>query len=425
MHKIIIHKFRQISKAEIDLKDFTLFIGQQASGKSTIAKLIYFFKNVNNLLYVLLMRRTQPDKIIDELTDTINSEFIKAFSPFDKTNIFHITYQYENKCCISISFEKSEIVTTKINKSLQSKIFGLINEFLKGSNVYQYAQNADLQRSDAAYHTANKIFSQPNNFLFIPAGREITVSYSERLQQDFFAGLDYTLDDNILRLFMRHSKSLIDYYAKRNGFEVLFNEGSIYSTLRRYVESILKGRYESNNGEKIYYNDNNSVPLRNTSSGQQESIRIIQDAINILDGGNPVTRIIEEPEAHLFPSAQKSLVQLLALIFNQTHSQLIITTHSLHVLATFNNLLYYSKVLKESPDKKKQLEEYFGTIGISDIADIKPEKFAVYALNVSAADSNDYCKSLIDIETNLIGENAIDESSEKIYDDFNFMYSII
>ena len=130
------------------------------------------------------------------------------------------------------------------------------------------------------------------------------------------------------------------------------------------------------------------------------------------------------PRRSFFPTAQKNLIQLLALIFNKTHSQLIITTHSLHVLATFNNLLYYSKVLQENPTKRAQLEDYFGTIGISEIADIKPDNFSAYSLNTTA-DTDDYCKSLIDSETNLIGDNAIDESSENIYEDFNFMYSII
>ena len=44
MQKLIIDNFKQITHAEIEIKDFLLLIGPQASGKSTIAKLIYFFK---------------------------------------------------------------------------------------------------------------------------------------------------------------------------------------------------------------------------------------------------------------------------------------------------------------------------------------------------------------------------------------------
>ena len=55
MQKIVIRNFRQISQAELEVKDFLFLIGEQASGKSTIAKLIYFFKSLKqdyfNLLY--------------------------------------------------------------------------------------------------------------------------------------------------------------------------------------------------------------------------------------------------------------------------------------------------------------------------------------------------------------------------------------
>ncbi len=55
MQKIIIKNFRQIPYAEIEIKKLLLLIGEQASGKSTLAKLIYFFKSLKedyfNLVY--------------------------------------------------------------------------------------------------------------------------------------------------------------------------------------------------------------------------------------------------------------------------------------------------------------------------------------------------------------------------------------
>lgn len=43
--KLIICNFGAIASAEINLKDFNIFIGEQGSGKSTIAKLITIFQN--------------------------------------------------------------------------------------------------------------------------------------------------------------------------------------------------------------------------------------------------------------------------------------------------------------------------------------------------------------------------------------------
>ena len=42
MQKIVIKNFGPIEDAEIDIKKILVLIGEQASGKSTIAKLIYF-----------------------------------------------------------------------------------------------------------------------------------------------------------------------------------------------------------------------------------------------------------------------------------------------------------------------------------------------------------------------------------------------
>ena len=46
MQKLYIKNFRQITEAEIEIRDIMFLIGEQASGKSTIAKLIYFFKSL-------------------------------------------------------------------------------------------------------------------------------------------------------------------------------------------------------------------------------------------------------------------------------------------------------------------------------------------------------------------------------------------
>jgi len=46
MEKLVIDSFLDFKKLEIDVKKFTILIGQQASGKSLIAKLTYFFKTL-------------------------------------------------------------------------------------------------------------------------------------------------------------------------------------------------------------------------------------------------------------------------------------------------------------------------------------------------------------------------------------------
>lgn len=44
MEKLIIKKFGAIKNAEVDIKKYTLVIGNTSTGKSTIAKLVCIFR---------------------------------------------------------------------------------------------------------------------------------------------------------------------------------------------------------------------------------------------------------------------------------------------------------------------------------------------------------------------------------------------
>ena len=81
---------------------------------------------------------------------------------------------------------------------------------------------------------------------------------------------------------------------------------------------------------------------------------IILKSLNYINStGGGYTIYIEEPEAHLFPTAQKRIVQLLARTFNNTNSnfQIIVTTHSPYILSSFNNLIYENKTRKNKWNK--------------------------------------------------------------------------
>ena len=266
--------------------------------------------------------------------------------------------------------------------------------------------------------------------LYIPAGRNITVAFSEQFQMLFFGQLSDKQqhiggnEEEIIRQFMLHSKSLVDFFS--NGYRKKLDNpfGRLVLSI---AKKILKGSYKNENGtESIQVDDKNSVSLGNASSGQQESIRIIQDLIFILSTNIDSTRIIEEPEAHIYPEAQKLLIELMVLIANHCHSQMIVTTHSPYVLSTFNNMLYYTKVLKAHPSKREELEQHF----LSETLNTANEEFMGINANHFEAYSLDpardmYCQSIKDNKTELIGDNFFDTETEKLNDDFAFLYNLM
>lgn len=126
-------------------------------------------------------------------------------------------------------------------------------------------------------------------------------------------------------------------------------------------------------------------------------------------------RIIEEPEAHLFPAAQKKIVELLGLVFNNARSplQLIITTHSPYVLTSLNNLIQASIISKNSAKSKELVNKIIPKEII-----IENSFLNAYAFKEGKAES------IIDNETGLIYSEYLDLVSEEIAVQFDQLLDV-
>lgn len=165
------------------------------------------------------------------------------------------------------------------------------------------------------------------------------------------------------------------------------------------IREVFKADYISeSDGEKLYFDEKHWVKLMYGSSGQQEVLWILMLAfIIILEKRNSFV-IIEEPEAHLFPIAQKNVIHLIALMVNVTKSRVIITTHSPYILTSMNILLYSDKV-ERFPGKKNPI--------IQKNMRIQYETFAAMKLDYKLR----YMENLMDEESHMISTDYIDEVS--------------
>jgi len=451
MQKIKIDRFRQISHAEIELRDFVFLIGPQASGKSTIAKLIYLFKTLKQDYISFfeddgheINQNTICQSFIKKIQDNFAIYFGKTFfldDDFLVTYFFSVEKNYsatlsKQNGTLNIQFSDKQWVALN-NESRQ-----LIKELKRvdNNNISKVTKLNTIfyeQRRKKILSAANQIFCDERECLFLPAGRNITVSYPDQFQMLFYGELrsavydkklDNSIDIQLMRDFINYSTLLKDYFLGQH-LDLNYDMTSPFEKkLSANIFGILRGEYQNEGGyEKMVHENGLYTPLSKASSGQQEVIRLIQDAMYIYNESLKASRIIEEPETHLFPHAQQLLIQLLILVANKTENQIIITTHSPHVLATFNNLLYYSRVLKQSDSTiRTEIEKRFGTEGFDEgkkeRLNISIDKFQAYALDPR---EDVYCKSIVDNTTELIGENNIDMATEDIYDDFDFLYSLI
>ena len=199
MQKIIVRNFGPIVEAEIEIKGLTILIGEQASGKSTLAKLIYFFKTIKKDIYNLARYESvsfdDPNndlELIGKVIENFKTKFKKYFGAVSNLpNDYFIEFRFSDINYIriapvpgnrlNIAFEDAtfyQIIRSLRNNTPAISRLNLTNDF-DGLRFYENRLNEDLDR----------LFSDNFEPLFVPAGRNITVSYPQEFKDFFLAGL--------------------------------------------------------------------------------------------------------------------------------------------------------------------------------------------------------------------------------------------
>ena len=460
MQKIIIKNFGPIKEAEIDIKQVLVLIGEQASGKSTIAKLIYFFETLNDDYKEHLNDSIRLNIVAKTLEELIKNKFYKFYGSHylkhDLEILFYFDTKIETEKFIKIEYfiDDIDIQISTLLKEDYDHYFNLIRnsnllpenldnanlsqeEFIKiaslipAFNRIKLSQNIELQ--------SKLIFKNKHEYsIFIISGRNATVQYNDLFEKQLYAYVQNKIENNNnlkLQLQKQTSDEILtmkfmeEVSNNRNLFRI--NGGTFESMLRfadnkdillkteKKIEEILKGKYKVDKlGESILVKNNINVRIENASSGQQESIRILQDLFIGILRNDKVLRIIEEPEAHLFPIAQKQMVELLALMVNQNEGNtLIITTHSPYILTSFNNLLYAYTVVEEDKDVESQVEKI-----VEKEFRLNPKNFAAYTLVVT--EDGYISESILSEKTGVIQANYLDSVSDILGTEFHKLYMI-
>jgi predicted ATPase len=463
MQKIIIKNFGAIEYAEIEIKKVLVLIGEQASGKSTIAKLIYFFKSLRDDVFNQIYQDQERDyfDVNADVIFVLQEKFYNWFGSTKNFSNFEIKFYYDFEIDKSFTLSLNEDKTIQCEFSqnfYDDKFHTSINEIkkllqpLSDINIHERLAHEQNKLSYAIIiaDELNNLFSYYQaDSLYIIAGRSATVSYSELFENYLFADVQSRINKNRSResqfkvqnvdeiLMMEFIKKIIDNknkinesylnawdsaYKKYKIKERDSDEQKSRDLVKDKTFEILKGEYINDNSEeRIVINTKESINLRNASSGQQEVIRILQDIFLVVFKQLKVLRIVEEPEAHLFPVAQKNLVELLALMVNQKNdNQLIITTHSPYILTVFNNLLFAQRVVDKNSSVEAEVEKI-----VPKQFWLNPNEFSAYSLgNSSIEEEPEYCESIFNQQTGAIKQNYLDAVSEMLGGDFNALYSI-
>lgn len=417
MERIVIKNFGPIKDVDLEVNDFMIFIGPQASGKSTIAKLIYFFKALKHDFpeYVLNKSFQHDTDLIEDYQRYLTWELRFTMQMVFEENLENypfISYNYKNGKSITLKRLTTGLYSFILNEKFRDEleklgsIIGYYRSILPQLNQIPLNNEQRIYKSEFRREIQNysvTLFEEINNrdLIFIPDGRGNYLDRKDggnRFESQFYNIIETVQQEQLEQSIENDNKSEIINLANSIIYEILK----------------AKYRFDIKDRDLLELSNDKRIKLFNASSGQKEAVWILEVIHFYLKENNKVFAIIEEPEAHLYPEAQKSITELIVLLVNLLDNQAIITTHSPYILASINNLLYANKVgrthEKEVAEKiDKNLWLNYKRIG---------------AYFVGGEDNEGRIRPIMDHELEMIESQYIDSASSIINEEFDFMYAL-
>jgi hypothetical protein len=426
MARLEITTFLSVLSADIDLRRFTVFIGPQAQGKSLVLKLIHFFESVLN--------RAVVDVVTGDVTvSTLRKESLERFETyFPKyswgTSAFSAKYVVGD-FAISVSRgggRRNNPATLTLNPALDD---ALKNAHATYKSQFDAVEISTRSRVLLRRNLINEVLSGIPDFnrfrtepVFIPASR----SFFANIEKNIFALISSKFE---LDLLMAEFGTMLES-TRRN---LLMFESVGRSASQRKARELRRSDWSHIiNGDYVYDGDEESIEtngrvvrMANSSSGQQEAIPMLL----VLDfysgaeaysygrvrGAQGASFLVEEPEAHLFPRAQKAIAALLTDSMNRNPSnRIVFTTHSPYMLTAVNNLSLAGRLSAELPESKRA--SVFKVAGANQL--IGPGQLAAYKVDKGGVES------IIDDQSGLVNGMLIDEVSLEFARDFDDLLTL-
>ena len=403
METLKIKNFLCIEEAEIEIKKINLFIGQQAQGKSVIAKLIYFFKEYPKTILTYVFQGSNKLEVDKKLVN-----FFEKIFPLYTWNTSEFSIVYSNKyytiSAINLKSEKGIFNFSLYNsKNFDDAFLSVIHQKKENNIIFESGDFDILVHQIIKNLFCKNKLGYIEQVDYIPAGR----SFFATLQKNIFSVISYDIS--------------IDFFLKQFGINYsIFKNNKVFSAtnevdlkIKLFVEKIMGGQYLFDNEQDWIVNKGGKVNLIDASSGQQEFLPIaVMLAKNVtiptIDYMS-IHSIVEEPEAHLFPTAQSEIISLIALICNENiKNTFTITTHSPYILTAFNNLIQAGNVAASK--NYQNLEELYKVVPKDEIVDFND--VSAYLVN------NGTVQSILDNELKLIDATMIDSVSRQFANTF-------
>lgn len=403
--RLVVKSFGPVRDLNITFKKVTLFIGDQGTGKSCVAKLFSMFKWLEKVLSQKKYKLNYFEQYNRFLTKLCPYHRIESFIQPDSELMFESSlYRFEYKNGSFRIYDKNEgsdlFRASHQNEAGLSKIMYVPAE----RSIVSVAENKTKLLKELP--DSSETFSDEfvNAKKFFKSGYELP-----------FEGLHFEYD----------SLNEVGWISDGNYKVRLISASSgIQSSLpmcmvSEYLSKMIADREEV----KLSKEEKDKLEKRVAEIMQDDAISdSIKDMmIRQLSSANRYDRfinIVEEPELNLFPQSQMEVLRsLVAINSSSEQNMLVFTTHSPYSLAILNMLVMGAKLYQRANEADR-----------AEIERILPHKYHLNENDVAAyrlsSKEEDYCVSIINSNTGMIAKNDLDSCSDEINRIFNQLYRL-
>lgn len=434
--KITLKHLGPVEAFDMEIKNFNILIGEQAAGKSTIAKGIYFFRLIKAALVEYLCQvydrsAYKGEDISQGFEETLKNELKSVFTAlfgysWDLDTRLYLRYEYSQEIWIDIQLtqDQKKYIDIQYSPKLKNSVLPLEQEAkqlasekpVQGVSL-SFASKERLRYYEYFKNSINEIFEDDRETYYIPAGRSMITLLSgnrsmiENENLDLITRRFLQIIDSIHMFFADGIRGVPQRYSDESHS---FDPGETAQMLIRY----LKGDYRYTPGVEYFIveqgeHKGETIPINFTSSGQQEVLWLLNQLYILMLKKERAFVIIEEPEAHLYPSLQKEIVDFISFFVNINHSAVFVTTHSPYILTAANTLYFAGQVMEDQPGLQREIGAIIGRK-----REIHPGAFTAFKINPNKEVENLVNQTLGELSTELIDDisDEINENYLKIFD---------
>ena len=359
--KLKIDNFGPINKADLDISKINIIAGKNASGKTTMSKLIYCiltafsndgeyltYKSMKDRLSLLLEESLkipfdETSKITQILEIKINLDVNNSF----KLETLEKCYNKLYSIIESVEFDKKEYILKMIDndkktlKEISSPdfhhilFFNLIrNEFVGDEQILDNFNNSNViiyNDSDNPFEYIINIDDSlnihcNNEFENLSTNRE-AIYIETPYFLDFFHFISQTpFHSQIPYHQVLLSRKLNDQSSRNDILDEIHN-GNIVK-FQEQINNLIMGEFNQNsNGLFEFKQNGKTFNLQNTSTGLK-AIGMLQILLENRKLNENSFLIMDEPEVHLHPEWQVKLAEILVLLVKELDVNLFINSHS-------------------------------------------------------------------------------------------------